>query len=363
MLARLELENFRNWPKFSSDFGERMVLRGPNGSGKTNILEAIYLLSVTRSWRIKNDRDLVLWGKDVCRVIGISQGGSPKIEIAIARDPYQKKIKTDDLESKATEAIGKITTVVFEPRLVNLVSGPPVGRRRFLDILLAQINQEYTKALVDFQIVLRNRNNLLRKIAEEKSQTSEIKFWNDELIRLGEILWTARHDFFIISQNIFQKSYQSLSFTNDAQIVYQPAMAKGQSYQEVLEEHWLSDLDQGATTIGPHRDDFSFILNNRPAAEIASQGEARSLVLALKKTEIEYLSKNMGRDPILLLDDIFSELDADRRSRIESLIDHHQTIITTTDLGHLEPHLLESFTVLDLDSSKNRSKINLAAKE
>lgn len=348
MLNQITLSNFRNWSSLDLDLTERSILVGPNGSGKTNILEAIYLLAVTRSWRAKSDRDLVGWDKDVCRIVG----ADPKIEMAIQREPYLKKIKIDGLEKKATEAIGHTVIVLFEPRSVDLVTGAPSIRRRFLDVLLAQVNQNYAKSLVELQLVLRQRNHLLRRIATGQSQPSEVKFWNQELIRNAEIIWQARRDFFVVAEDLFPSVYQELTGQNVARIKYEPSIPAEQSYEERLEEHWNQDVESGSTSIGPHRDDFDFILHGFGASGVASQGEARSLVLSLKKAEIKYLSSNMGKDPILLLDDIFSELDASRRARIESIIDNHQTIITTTDLEHLDQHLRESFNIVEIEKLK-----------
>lgn len=353
MLSNIQLQNFRNWLSLNLDLTERSILVGPNGAGKTNILEAIYLMAVTRSWRARSDRDLVAWDATVCRIIGTGRDLSVhQIEIAIQKEPYLKKIKIDGLDKKATEAIGQLVVALFEPRLVDLVVGPPLVRRRFLDVLLAQVNQNYTKSLIELQLVLRQRNHLLRRIATGDSQPAEIKFWNQELIRNAEIIWQARRDFFIVAEDLFPSVYQELTGQNIARLKYEPSVPADQSYEERLEEHWNHDVEQGATSIGPHRDDFDFILHGFDASSVASQGEGRSLVLALKKIEIKYLSENMGKDPILLFDDIFSELDANRRSRIESIIGNHQTIITTTDLDHLDPKLRESFNIVEIEKLK-----------
>lgn len=353
MLSKIELSNFRNWPTLSLELEERSILVGPNGSGKTNILEATYLLGVTRSWRTKNDRELVGWEANVCRIVGTSRDSPVRsVEIAIQRDPYLKKIKIDGQEKKSTEAIGNIVVVLFDPRSVELVVGAPAVRRRFLDVLLAQIDHRYAKSLIEIQTVLRQRNHLLRRVSSGNSQSSEVKFWNEELVRSAEIIWQARRNFFAIAGEIFTKSYMELSGQDSAEIRYEPSVSSDQSYTDRLEEHWRHDVEQGSTSIGPHRDNFIFVLNSRQASEICSQGEGRSLVLALKKSEIKFLSENFGKNPILLLDDIFSELDSNRRSRIESIIDNHQTIITTTDLEHLDPHLRESFNIVEIEKLK-----------
>lgn len=355
MLSKIELSNFRNWRSLNLDLTERSILIGPNGAGKTNILEAIYLLAVTRSWRAKSDKDLAAWAADVCRIVGLVDAGNAdmrsrrQIEIAIQREPYLKKIKIDGLDKKATEAIGQLVVALFEPRLVELVVGPPLVRRRFLDVVLAQVNQNYAKSLIELQLVLRQRNHLLRRIAVGDSQPAEVKFWNQELIRSAEIIWQARRDFFIVAEDLFPSVYQELTGQNIARLKYEPSVPANHSYEERLEEHWNHDVEQGATSIGPHRDDFDFILHGFAAAAVASQGEARSLVLTLKKVEIKYLSENMGKDPILLFDDIFSELDANRRSRIESIIGSHQIVITATDMDHLDPKLRESFNLVEIE--------------
>lgn len=353
MLTGIELQNFRSWSNLRLDFGERTILVGPNGSGKTNILEAIYLLGVTRSWRAKSDRDLVKWDADVCRVVGMVRGLTVKqIEFAIQREPYLKKIRIDGVEKKATDTIGKIVVVLFDSRSSNLVYGQPAVRRRFLDVLLAQVDQQYTLTLIEMSTVLKQRNVLLKRIRNRESQPSEIKFWDSELIRCAEIIWQARSNFFRLSEEIFSQSYVELAGSGDAFIKYEPSVSIGQSYKKKLEECWNQDLEQGSTSLGPHHDDFVFILKKRRAVDIASQGETRSLVLALKKAEVKYLSEKMGKNPILLLDDIFSELDTERRRRVASTIGLHQAIITTTDLSTLDPRLCESFSVVDIGKLK-----------
>lgn len=354
MLKSLSLENFRCYEKYLVKFDHTTILVGPNGVGKTNILEAIYLISTGRSWRTSREGHLVRWEKDFAKVTAkINNSKEAIIEMVIQRAPTPdypqlKIIKINGVKKRLIELLGKLPTVLFSPEEIQLIDGPPNLRRRFLDMILCQVDQKYTLALVDFFKVVRGRNKLLYYIKIGQSKIDELVFWDEKLVVLGSFIIKRRQKIIeSLNQNL-TKTYQTISGQKeDFKLKYKSTVLPA-NFQKTILEKRSSEIENTATLFGPHRDDLIFLLENRHLAAFGSRGEYRSAILALKIAELDYLKNQSEETPILLLDDIFSELDKNRRLHLAKIISGQQTIITTTDLDHIERGLKEKAKIIEL---------------
>lgn len=359
MLKHLELTNFRNYNKFSLDFAKTTILVGPNGIGKTNILEAIYLLATGRSWRTNKDSEAVKRESDFTKIKAIIQNDREKeIELIIQRlptleRPQLKLVKINKLKKKLTDLLGVLRAVLFSPEEIHLIDGPPTLRRRFLDILLCQIDKKYTYALLELAKIIRGRNKLLYFIKIGKSKIDELVFWDEKLIILSSFLIGKRKSTIEKLNGNISRFYQEISGTREALMIkYRPG-AEVENFKRILEENQKREIEKTATLFGPHRDDLVFLLENQDITTFGSRGEYRSIVLALKMAELEFLTSETGEKPLLLLDDIFSELDKTRREHLAGIIGKQQTIITTTDLDHIEKELREKGKIIELSNPKS----------
>ena len=361
-LESIKLLNFRNYRKLNLHFDKDLsILLGSNAAGKTNLLEAIEILSVAKSFRVKREQNLVLWGLDFCRLESEIRKGkdSLKLEVIIdlSKGRPQKTVKIDGVKKKTLDLIGKLSTVLFYPEDLNMINASPSVRRQFLDVVLCKTDSKYCYALAEYRKILRNRNLLLNQIREGSASTDELGFWDKQLIELGTGIILKREELIKFLNTKISSIYVNISGvkTNNLKLIYKPNLALLKSadnkaikklFSEELRKKGELEVKRGATLIGPHRDDFSFKLQNREVPTFASRGEFRSVILALKSSELDYLESKLGERPILLLDDIFSELDKNRRHHLGAIVDKQQTIITTTDLVHISPNLQEKAAIL-----------------
>lgn len=354
MLKHFELTNFRNYEKYSIDFAKTMILVGPNGIGKTNILEAIYLLSTARSWRTNHDNETVRWQENVARIKGkIEDDERINIEMVIQKTPtpehpQMKLVKINEVKKKLTDILGKLPTVLFSPEEIHLIDGAPMLRRRFLDILLCQIDKKYTLALLDLARIIRGRNKLLYYIKIRKSKVDELDFWDEKLVVLGTFIIKKRQGAIAKINKELTRKYQEISGMGESfGLKYKPTVLP-ENFSEILIANREREIENTATLFGPHRDDLVFLLENKDITTFGSRGEFRSAVLALKVAELEFLAAEKDETPLLLLDDIFSELDKNRRMHLAKIVEGQQTIITTTDLDHIERGLREKAKIIEL---------------
>jgi len=341
MLKHLSLINYRNHSSFELNLSEITVLIGKNGIGKTNVLESIEVLSSCRSFRGDNRLDLIKFDSDYTRVVG------DELEVFIQRTPRLLfQVKERGIKRKVADFVGLLPSVVFSPESLEIIIGDPKERRRFLDIVISQKDHKYLRALQDYKKILTQRNNLLKLISDGRASEDQLDFWDIELVIASKIITDGRrqaaNDFAAMISGFYQTiSGQKMSMI---ELVYH-AKAEGDFKAKLLAKRGI-DISAGITTSGPHRDDLQFKLNNLEAEKYASRGELRSIVLALKMAELKYLEN--GTKPILLLDDIFSEFDADHRAHLYKLIKNYQTVLTTTDREHLSPELLTKASVIEV---------------
>ena len=365
LLTRLRLSNFRNLVDVDLEIPAGVsVYFGENAQGKTALVEAVYILAIARSFRAENERELVNFGAARDGELAIVEGqveedddgagtrqrvivgyrvSNTVSNVETSTGPgyrVSKEIRVNRIRRTAGELVGLVHAVLFTALDIELVQGPPSARRRFLDILISQADPLYLKSLQRYQQVLRQRNRLLRMLREGRAAPAEMEYWDGELVREGAWLTWRRHEVMNVLWPACIGHHRDLSGGGEKlELRYRPSVpltdhrdGMADSYRDFLESVAAREAATAATAAGPHRDDFDIIVNGLDMGTFASRGQARTLALALRLGEAETLSVVRGRDPMLLLDDAFSEMDGTRRQRVlEKASQYPQVLITTTD--------------------------------
>ncbi|MBI3379928.1 DNA replication and repair protein RecF [Candidatus Gottesmanbacteria bacterium] len=367
ILSSLSLQNFRKFPKKIFHFSSNQtIIIGPNGIGKTNILEAIFLLATGRSFRAENDREMIEFGKETGRVsagVNISTDENTDLEVlltsgmVIGIKTQLKQYKLNGVPKRMSDFVGILKVVLFWPQDLELVTDSPSVRRHYLDFVLMQVDREYRRNLHSYEKGLRQRNKVLEAIRDTGAHHHQLLFWNQLLIKSGEHIIKKREEYIDYINN-HQRSPASPGTgrvtINDQQLRYQLFYDKSIISQDRLDQYSREEVASANTLVGPHRDDFSFSLSSTPGIEArnlshyGSRGEQRLGILWLKLRELAYIKETTREKPILLLDDIFSELDHERRKIIFDIIGNQQTIMTTTDLHLLEKAKIENAKMIEL---------------
>lgn len=334
-VKELRLEGFRNYESehFTFSPGTNMIY-GNNAQGKTNALEAVYLFSIGRSFRTQQDRELIRFGNDQMRISVLFENSvrENEIEIVLRRD-RKKQIKINGVPiQKMGELIGLFTVVLFSPDELNLTKGSPNARRRFLDIAVSQMRPKYYHILRKYNKTLDQRNNLIKKLrfSEDESLKSTLSVWNEKLAEYGMTVITYRKNF-VESLKAFSKKIHYEISNEEFDIQYKPAFETKEQFLHKLSTSLSKEIEQGFTLYGPHRDDLDFTTDGKDIKVYGSQGQHRSAVLALKLAQADMIFEDTGEYPVLLLDDIMSELDGARRAYLTEKIKNKQVIITCTD--------------------------------
>lgn len=371
MLQSLQLTNFRSYTDRSFTFDRVTAFVGKNGIGKTNILEAIGFLALARSFRARQDREVITWGSEVARLVG--QVEQSQIEVILNQQLRgSKTIKINGVSRRAIELLGNVRVVLFLPESLDLVAGSPQNRRHFLDLVLVQSDRRYAYHLIQLQKILRQRNRLLRQIDEGVASRDQLEFWDESFVEEAGYLSASRVRFLQSANDRLSQHYQIMSGEKQIlQLEYRAASVSERSGEQEKYRHphdcptevgeWQQLLRQsihqfqgreiiaGSSLYGPQRDDFVLVLDNRPLASFGSRGEFRSAILALKAAEADYLLATEDPVPLIfLLDDVYSELDINRRGQLSDLIGSHQAVITTTDVDHLDSTMQKTAKIEEL---------------
>lgn len=354
-LIEIALQNFRNYEKQNLSFSPSInVLIGENAQGKTNLVESIYFLAMARSHRTARDRELIGWEKDFAKVEGLLQKKSQSVPLEIILSKSGKIAKFNHLEQKKlSNYIGQLNVILFAPEDLSLVKGSPSVRRRFIDMELGQMNKIYLHHLVQYQQILKQRNKFLKQARyHKKFDQIYLDVLTEQLAAEGAEVLFYRFEF-IKKLNKWAKEVQANISDDQETLVIEyktiPELNNKLSVEEIFEilkNHYKTtqnqEIDQGTTTVGPHRDDLLFHVNERNVQIYGSQGQQRTTALSLKLAEIELMHEVTGEYPILLLDDVLSELDDSRQTHLlESIQNKVQTFITTTSLDGIQMELLE----------------------
>ena len=353
-LKQLSIQHFRNYQELEVEFHPGLnIFLGQNAQGKTNILESIYFLALTRSHRTRNDRDLIYFESTDFKVSGQLQRETGPLPLEISLTPKGRITKVNHLkQAKLSNYIGHMNVVLFAPEDLQLIKGSPAGRRKFIDIELGQMKPLYLSDLSQYNHVLKQRNSYLKN--SEKIDATFLEVLDSQLASFGSRVIHHRLEFIKKLEAKAKEKHTRLSDNKeDLSIQYQSTVfsEEGNDIEEqflsMLEKNRQKDIFRKTTSIGPHRDDLAFFINNMNAT-FGSQGQHRSVVLSLKLAEIELMEEITREKPILLLDDVMSELDNYRQLQLlETISNNIQTFITTTTLDHLKelPEELKIFTV------------------
>jgi DNA replication and repair protein RecF len=384
-LTHLALTNFRNYARLELDLPPGPVLLvGQNAQGKTNLLEAVYLLATTRSLRASSDTELIR--RDVqddplaaARVVGQAQrrGGRTQVDVAIARRVASpagpsngahavKRLRVNGVPHRAAGVVGHVLAVLFTSLDIDLITGPPAGRRRYLDITLSQLDPAYLRALQRYTRVVQQRNSLLRQIDEGRAGPDQLASWDEELVTQGATIVAARagaiaelnvraarvHQCLSDGQERLAMAYLPQLGDDDAEAFELPeAAALRNRLRAALGRRRRREIAAGVSLIGPHRDDLRFTLDGESAAAFGSRAQQRTVALALRLAEAELLEARSGEAPVLLLDDILSELDERRRTAVLSTIaSAEQCLITTADLDRFTGDFVRSASIFSVSA-------------
>lgn len=342
-IKSIKLENFRNYDKLFVSLSSGLnIFVGKNAQGKTNLLESIYYCSIGKSTRTPRDKELILWGQEKGRV-GVEiekQYNKSRIDIFLSQKE-KKTIKINDLPIKRMgELMGELTVIFFSPDEIRLIKDAPQDRRRFMDIDISQMSKNYFYLLCRYDKILNQRNKLLKQSRDINVLKDTVSIWDEQLAEVASKIIMNRIYFI----NKLLKPAQEIHkyITHDKEelsISYQGVI--GKSAPEIKEkllkaytDNITKDFDLGYTTVGPHRDDLKVVINNIDIRNFGSQGQQRLATLSLKLAELEIFQKEHNETPVLLLDDVLSELDEDRQQRFLNKIKGLQTIITCTKYNY-----------------------------
>ncbi len=362
-LTNLQLQNFRNYESVQLEFTDGVhVFIGENAQGKTNLMESIYALAMTKSHRTTNDKELIGWNKEFATIKGTVEKTTTKTNLELQFSKKGKIAKVNYLEQKRLSSyLGNLNVILFAPENLTLVKGSPQNRRKFVDMELGQMSSLYLYDLVEYNRVLKQRNTYLKQLAIKKKQpdeyldvlsemlselASKIVFHRLDFMKQLEALAIPIHDQLSLGREKFSVSYQATIPLEDG---LTPEQMK-EIYMNQFKKNQTREADQATTLIGPHRDDLIFYLNEVPVQTYGSQGQQRSTVLSLKLAEIELMKLSTGEYPLLLLDDVLSELDDDRQTHLIKAIENKvQTFITTTSLDGIKQQFINEPVVIPIE--------------
>ncbi|MBN1154474.1 DNA replication/repair protein RecF [candidate division KSB1 bacterium] len=343
ILSSVELNNFRNYEREIFEFdSSRNVILGKNAQGKSNLLEAIYLLCLTRSFRTRKERETIKFNKTFASIAGkfvLDNGQEKNIVYYFTPDKGKQVSVNRKRVEKLSEIIGNFPVVISSPEAYNLTSGAPADRRKFLDILLSQISNQYILNLQEYNKIIKQRNAILNKYSHNRSKIiSLIQPWDEYLIEKGS--WLIRfRDSFLKTFNVKLRDVHSMISVPDETIklTYQSTVDFENSddvkpnFRKKLEAMKKIEIEQGNTIIGPHRDDILFFINDKELRKYGSRGQHKTVLIAIMISEFQLIIEKIHETPIILIDDLFSEIDHTREDKILSyILDLGQNFISTT---------------------------------
>ena len=385
-LKRLSLTNFRQFSRLDLDVPrEIFLLVGGNAQGKTTLLEAVYFLSTFSSFHASSDRQLINFGlpdvgTTVGRIVGdfVRQDGEHRMEVRLIRENnngngrsrFRKEVLLDGVKRKMNEVVGQFNAVIFLPQMARIIEEGPSDRRRYLDMLISQVSPRYVQHLSDYGQTLTQRNALLKLLSERGGDPEQLAVWDGMLARHGAFIMKERiqaireleveakrihyqltHGLEVLRLD-YQPSYEPLSNPEGQLMLNVSAVAdrSGLSQKELeagllaeLGKHQREEIARGMTTVGPHRDELRFLSNQVDLGDYGSRGQGRTALLALKLGEVNWLRNRTGEWPVLLLDEIMSELDVQRRADLlAALAECDQAILTSTDVSMFEQDFIDT---------------------
>ena len=359
IIKNIKLVNYRNYNSLNLDFNDKInIIIGNNAQGKTNILESIYVLALTKSYDKAVDKNLIMFNEKFLKINGLVNINSYNKNFEVLINESYKKVKINNNEiSKMKDYISKINVILFTPDDINIFKDSPGSRRRLLNIELSQIFSEYDDLYNKYNVILKQRNEYLKSNNINKVYLDII---NEKFVDLAISIIDYRLNYINEINNYIKDIFYDITNINDLEIKYITNIEFNED-KEVMKDKFLSKLNDnyereklyGNSLYGPHRDDFSFFLTNKDLSIYGSQGQLRCAMISYKLSELEIFNKYKKEYPILLLDDVFSELDLNKRNNIiKYLKDDIQTIITTTDIDMIDKQIVSKAKIITIDNGK-----------
>lgn len=368
-INQLALKNFRNYEHLSLNFENAVnVILGENAQGKTNLMESIFVLAMAKSHRTANDRELIQWEKEYAKIEGRVHKNNNTLPMELTITKKGKKAKLNHLEqSRLSQYVGHFNVVMFAPEDLTLVKGSPVIRRRFIDMEIGQVSPVYLHEMSQYNKVLQQRNKLLKQMqGHGKVETTLLTIYSEQLFELAAKITKKRFEFLHLLEKWAKDIHFSISRGRETlRIRYKPSIDVSEEndlskmvndYMEKSRQIEEREIERGMTLIGPHRDDFIFFVNDRNVQIYGSQGQKRTTALSVKLAEIELIRNETKEYPVLLLDDVLSELDDYRQSHLLSTIQGKvQTFVTTTSVDGIDHQTLKDARTFYVDNGSIES--------
>lgn len=364
LLSSLALSSFRRFSKVSFSFSPHTtIIVGANAIGKTTILEAVYLLALGKSFRAFRDSESISFEKELARINGVIKQKSyqttdlpgkseqKKLEIIITLGEVEKiktplkKFLVNGVGKRMIDFVGNLSVVLFWPQDLELVTDSPSLRRHYLNYVLSQTDREYRRTLASYERGVRQRNRLLEAVRDGKAHKHQLLFWDQLLIRQGEYINRKREEYINFVNNVDLRTKDLVLTIPKYKLRYDSSIISRQR----LDQYTDAEIASGVTLVGPHRDDFTFEIRARNLSSFGSRGEQRLAVLWLKLAELAYIENVTREKPVLLLDDILSELDHPHRHAIFSIMGQQQTILTITDQHFIEKDQIKDAKIIELE--------------
>ena len=363
ILKNLKIKNFRNYSKLDLNLNDKInIIYGNNGQGKTNILEGIYVLALTKSHRSFIDNNLIKEGEDQAIIKGtLKKDISYNLEILLNKTKKQVKIDNNK-ENKIGNYINNMNVIIFSSEDLDLIKGSPLERRKYINLQLSQLSSNYYNSLNDFNKLLKIRNETIKKINNnEEVDLNYFKILTDYLITKSVFIYQMRNKYICKLNEICPNIFEEISKLKGFNLKYCPSIDiksfDKEEIRKILEEtfkdNYEKEINAKTTLYGPHRDDFDFCLLKNNIRDFGSQGQQKMAVLALKLSEIEVFSNYKKTSPIILLDDVFSDLDMSKKNNLLKHINNNmQVIITTTDLSNIDKNLLKQAKLIEIKNGQ-----------
>ena len=334
-IKSIQLDGYRNYDNETVYFDkETNILFGDNAQGKTNILEAVFLCATTKSHRGSKDKEIINFNKPEAHItLYLDKSNDEyKIDILLRKDKAKVVAINGSKIKKATELLGILNVVLFSPEDLSIIKNGPSERRRFIDMELCQLDSIYLHNLSKYNKIVDQRNKLIKDSYDNKELLETLNIWDLQLVSYGSEVIKKRAKFIEELNTIIKEVHSKLTNGKEELVIsYEPDVLP-EDYEKKLSQNRSKDIRYKVTGVGPHRDDFSFVVNGIDIRKYGSQGQQRTAALSLKLSEIEIVKRRTGHVPVLLLDDVLSELDSNRQNYLLSTIGDIQTIITCTGL-------------------------------
>ena len=360
-IKKLKLKNYRNYNNLEIKFNDNLnIIIGNNAQGKTNILEAIYYLSITKSFLSVSDKNCMKKDEVFTKIEANILDNNKKKKISLVINDNGKKLEINDNEiKKHFEFIGNLKVIIFSPDNIRLIKDAPSNRRKFLNIEISQLYSRYINSLNEYNVLLKQRNEYLKYIKNGKSNEIYFSILNDKYVELSYEIYKYRIKFINYLNKYIGSIYKEISGYDGLYISYIPSVDIRDMDNFVnnmlskLKDNYDREVLYGNSLYGPHRDDFSFKIEDNDLLLYGSQGQLKMAVLALKLAELDVFKEISGEYPVLLLDDLFSELDIYKRNKIIKYLNKGiQTIITTTDLNNIDDEIIKDANVFKIDDGR-----------